>query len=78
MLGSLYRSLHGPDFAGLLARGFISSRPLVASLHNPTRGGEGASSFILNQCLYTVKKRLAIFPFPAGISLNILSLVGNN
>jgi hypothetical protein len=27
---------------------------------------------------YTVKKRLTIFPSPAGISLTKLSLVGNN
>jgi hypothetical protein len=27
---------------------------------------------------YTVKKRLAIFPSPAGMSLTILSLAGNN
>jgi hypothetical protein len=50
--------------------------PLQSSRTIPE--GEGLSIDAIDPSMYTCKKRLTIFPSPAGMSLTKLSLSGNN
>jgi len=54
----------------------LTSVPLVSIFHSLTFLKGKMHQFIINR--YTVKKRLAIFPSPAGMSLTKRALAGNN